>query len=127
MDDFYHGEDVKKHVSPTKRLINQKNSAWEGKGKISSDVRRKSEYALHYTTEPGKSYVIEPKDGVIDYDLAYKNPTAFYQKVMSQEVTEHKVYSPRKGGPLKLESTIGKRRIGEVLTTVMDKMYKLMK
>jgi len=96
MDDFYHGDNTKRHVSPTKRLINQKNSAWEGKGKISSDMRRTSEYALHYTTEPGKSYVIEPKDGVIDYNLARKNPTAFYDKAGTHEVTEHKWYSPKK-------------------------------
>lgn len=72
-------------------------------------MRRKSEYALHYTTEPGKSYVIEPKEGEINYDLAYKNPRAFYNEVMTQEVTEHKVYSPKKGGPLTLQSTIMKR------------------
>jgi len=50
-------------------------------------VRRKSEYALHYTTEPGKSFVIEPKEGEIDYKLAYKNPTAFYKKILNQEIT----------------------------------------
>ena len=41
-------------------------------------MRRTSEYALHYTTEPGKSYIIEPNEGEIDYDLARKNSRAFY-------------------------------------------------
>ena len=31
-------------------------------------------YKIHYTASPDKSYVIEPKGGELDYDLAYKNP-----------------------------------------------------
>jgi hypothetical protein len=88
-------------------------------------VRRNSEYALHYTTEPGRSYVIEPKEGEIDYKLAYKNPNAFYKKVLNQEITEHKIYSPKRGSPLKLETTLTKRKLGIVLFAVIEKMSEL--
>ena len=35
MGDFYNTGDVKRHSSPTKRLISQKNSTWEHKELIS--------------------------------------------------------------------------------------------
>jgi hypothetical protein len=35
--------------------------------------------------------VIEPKDGELDYDMAYKNPIKFYDQVMTQEILQHKV------------------------------------
>jgi len=58
MEEYYSKEELlKKHKSPTKRLIEQKNSTWEHKelfqNKISNDI-----YQLTYTTRPGKSYVI---------------------------------------------------------------------
>lgn len=38
----------------------------------------KGEYAFTYTTGPGKSYVIEPHGGSINYNLAKKDPNKFY-------------------------------------------------
>jgi len=39
MSNFYEVEKTKRHVSPTKRLINHKKAAWEHKGKISKEVK----------------------------------------------------------------------------------------
>lgn len=54
-------------------------------------MQNNQNYKLHYTASPDKSYVIEPKDGELDYDMAYKNPIKFYDQVMTQEILQHKV------------------------------------
>jgi hypothetical protein len=41
----------------------------------------KGEYAFTYTPGPGKSYVIEPHGGGINYNLAKKDPNKFYDQV----------------------------------------------
>ena len=46
---------------------------------------------MHYTSSPRKSYIIEPKDGELDYNIAYKDPIKFYDLVMQQQVTQHKM------------------------------------
>lgn len=38
----------------------------------------KGDYSLTYCTSPGKSYVIEPQGGELNYNLAQKNPLKFY-------------------------------------------------
>ena len=81
MGEVYTPGSVKKHKSPTKRLIQQKNSTSNHKKVISNEIRR-SGYALHYTTQPGKSSLVEPQGGSLPYDLAYKNPKKFYDVVM---------------------------------------------
>jgi len=43
---------------------------------MKKDVER-SEYSLTYTG-PSKSYIIEPHEGKLNYDLAKKNPLKFY-------------------------------------------------
>jgi hypothetical protein len=40
-------------------------------------------YQIHFTPSPEKSYVIEPKGGELNYDLAYSNPQKFYNQVMT--------------------------------------------
>ena len=70
---------MRKHESPTKRLIAHKNSAHEHKEIFSHHSNRHSGYKLHYTASPEKSYVIEPKGGELDYELAYRNPVKFYK------------------------------------------------
>ena len=85
MGEFY-SEQMKRHASPTKRLIAQKNSTWEHKEAMKYCHTQK--YGLHYTAAPGKSYVIEPEGGELDYDLARTNPLGFYDQVMTQNVTE---------------------------------------
>lgn len=87
MGDFYKvmGErgspEMKKHASPTKRLIQQKNSTSSHK-KVLKGCNTQN-YSLHYTSSPGKSYVIEPKHGELDYDLARRDPLEFYNQVIS--------------------------------------------
>jgi len=87
LGDFNQSPDhLKRHVSPTKRLIAQKNSTWEHKDAM-RNCRRTQKYGLHYTTSPGKSYIIEPDGNELDYRKAYKDPLAFYDQVMTQQVT----------------------------------------
>lgn len=38
--------------------------------KGTSDIQKKSGYSIRYTTSPKKSYVVEPKEGKIDYSKA---------------------------------------------------------
>ena len=79
MDEFY-GRDEKKdkrHDSPTKRLIKQKDTAAEHK-KILRDNVDSSSYSLTYVTGDGRSYSIAPNEGKINYKLAEKNPEKFY-------------------------------------------------
>ena len=54
---FVPGAD-KKHKSPTKRLISLKNSTWDHKKRVSTQVH-KGDYSQTYCISPGKSYVIE--------------------------------------------------------------------
>ena len=95
--------------------------------------------------DPHKTYVIQPKEGEINYDLAAKNPLKFYDKVMGQDVMEHKVSevkglksSPRKGEgelpktkitkkakTLELKSRMTKRAIALILLAVQNKLQKL--
>ena len=46
---------------------------------------------MTYTVDPQRTYVIQPKEGEINYDLAQKSPLKFYDKVMTQDVVEYKV------------------------------------
>lgn len=126
---------IKRHASPTKRLIAQKNSTWEHKtvfarNRISSP--RKDAYQLQYTTQPGKSYVIAPEGGELNYDLARKNPEHFYDVVVSQNITEHKARdsSPRRAdGSHKVEVTtrLTHRRIGKILMLVQSELVEVLR
>lgn len=44
------------------------------------------EYNLQYFTGPEKSYVMEPVEGEIHYNLAKKNVNKFYDEVLSQDI-----------------------------------------
>ena len=78
MDQYYgRGPDDEKHASPTKRLIKMKNSTTEHKTVMKNNFQ-KGEYSLTYCSSPGKSYIIEPHGGELNYKLAEKNPLKFY-------------------------------------------------
>jgi hypothetical protein len=130
MSDFYEVETTKRHVSPTKRLMAHKKATWEHKEKIYTDIRNKQAYKLHYTSSPTKSYVIEPKGGEINYDLAYKNPVKFYDQVMKQEITQHKVQknkaSNKKNAPLTITTKVTTRKIGRILYAVQSKLTEML-
>lgn len=99
---FQKGPDDEKHESPTKRLIQHKDSTFKHK-KVMQDQIQRSNYSLTYCPSPGKSYVIEPHGGEINYALAAKSPKKFYREVFNQDITKHKV-SPNKQMTIKREN-----------------------
>ena len=104
------------------RLIKQKNSTWEHK-KLLGRNRFDPKYDLCYTTEPGKSYVIEPEGGELDYSQAQKDPIGFYDQVMSQNITQTKARdtSPSHGKrsyKVELTNKSTHRKIGRILMLV---------
>jgi hypothetical protein len=74
--------------------------------------------------------VIEPKGGEINYDLAYKNPVKFYDMVMKQEITQHKVQKSKDGrkknGPLQVTTKVTTRKIGRILYAVQTKLTQIL-
>jgi hypothetical protein len=70
---------MRKHASPTMRLIRMKNSAFAHK-KVMHDtgIDDHSSYKLTYCSSPGKSYLVEPIGGQLNYDLVDRNPEKFY-------------------------------------------------
>lgn len=40
-------------------------------------------YSIKYVASPAKSYLVNPKEGEIDYTMAYKNYDKFFDKVSS--------------------------------------------
>jgi hypothetical protein len=90
MDQYYTNEPAEKHESPTKRLISHKNSVQDHKKAMKDNIQR-GDYSMTYCTEPGKSYIVEPKGGQINYDIVRKNPIKFYDQVFNQEIVKHKI------------------------------------
>lgn len=76
----------------------------------------------HYTTAPGKSYVVEAEGGELNYDIAYKNPEKFYSQVMSQNLTKHTAKDTR--GKTEVSTTIVKRKVGRILMLVLTKFVE---
>ena len=98
-DDIYaefdkYDEKPKKHASPTRRLVQQKDAAVEQKGYLSKQAEfkaDKSRYGLTYVVGVENTYVVQPKNGKeLPYELAEKRPLAFYRAV-NGDVKEHKV------------------------------------
>lgn len=75
----------KKHKSPTKRLINQKNSITKHKTKVQTQLKR-GNYSQIYSVAPGNTYVIEAQGGELPYDLAEQEPLKFYNLVLHQDI-----------------------------------------
>ena len=95
MEFVYGGPKPAKHKSPTKRLMQQKEAAWTHKTHLKNNLAKSDAYSLTYVCDPKKTFVIQPKDGEINYEMADKKPTQFYATVMKQKVTEHKVQRAR--------------------------------
>eukprot|EP00347_Sterkiella_histriomuscorum_P008495 403344880 len=97
--DFYR-DGNEPHDSPTRRLIDHKNTAVDHKQTLRQSVDNlvKSDYALTYTTSPDKSYVIEPHGGGLNYDNVKKDPTKFYDDFFNQDITQHKIKSSDQNG-----------------------------
>ena len=81
----------RRHTSPTKRLISLKNSTVEHKKLLKDTVHLSQNYALTYCSSPGRSYIIEPHGGELNYKLAEKNLNKFFDHVFNQEITQHKL------------------------------------
>jgi|LauGreDrversion4_2_1035121.scaffolds.fasta_scaffold889642_1 hypothetical protein len=69
IEDFADEEFQGKHKSPTRRLMNHKESTFEHK-KIFYNKLNRGEYSQTYCIAPGKSYVIEAQGGELPYELA---------------------------------------------------------
>ena len=142
---IYGGERPAKHKSPTKRLMQQKEAAWTHKTHLKNNLASTDAYSLTYVCDPKKTYVIQPKEGEINYEMADKKPLKFYDTVMKQKVTEHKVQraktfvgSPdkdnnlpkrkvlKKGKSLELKSRITIRAVCRILRAVQNKMERLL-
>ena len=91
---------------------------------------------MTYTVDPHRTFVIQPKEGEINYDLAEKSPLKFYDKVMSQDVVEHKVAAKqserRDGQPwrfgrerLEMKTRTTKRAVAEILQAVQAKLQEV--
>lgn len=66
--------------------------------------------------------MIEPKDGELDYDLYYKNPVKFYDHLLTQDITEHRVINRAK-----VETKVTKRQVSILLSELMgDKLSTLL-
>lgn len=89
MSEFYTGH--KKHDSPTRRLMNQKDAACSNKSVINTQLNTGAKYSLTYCPSPDRAYVVEPHRGELNYDQAYKNLDKFYTKVMNQDITKHTI------------------------------------
>lgn len=87
MGEFY-ANDQKKHESPTRRLMDQQKASWNHKALLykkqkSGQIDMQHNYSITYTVDPKRTYVIQPKEGEINYAMATKSPLKFYDKVMN--------------------------------------------
>ena len=142
MMDWVYGPKPKKHISPTKRLMQQKEAAWKHKEFLCNNLDKGDKYSLTYVCDPKKTFVIQPREGEINYDMAAKKPVQFYKTVMKQKVTEHKVSRARtfvgksgtnelpkkkvmkKTKTLELKSRVTIRAICRILRAVQSKLRK---
>ena len=47
------------------------------------------DYSLQYFTGPEKSYVVQPKEGEINYDKAWKDPLKFIEEISNHHLVKH--------------------------------------
>lgn len=118
VDEFYSPGRERKHKSPTKRLINLKNSTWDHKKRIQSNVA-KGEYSQTYCISPGKTYVIEAQGGELPYELAEKSPQRFYNQVLNQDVLK---YSVKMRG--KITGELTHRPLLTIIMSIKDKIIQ---
>jgi len=123
LDGYYQPGPERKHKSPTRRLIQHKDSTWEHKNKIRESVYKgqiqKGEYSQTYCISPGKSYVIEPQGGELPYEMAEKSPTKFYSRVLNQDIKKCKV---NMRGRLYFEWT--QRPLLKIISHIKNKLIK---
>jgi len=110
----YYKEGSQRHASPTKRLVRQKNTTVQHKNVIRKTMEKTGNYNQFYAS-PGKSYIVEPKrNKAINYSMAKKDLTKFYEQVFEEEVTFNKF---KNESPKKISYTqkVGKRPHGKIM------------
>lgn len=122
---------LRKHASPTKRLIKLKNTTFAHK-KVMHDnlrqVRDHSTYQLTYSTSPGKSYVVEPHGGELNYRLVDRNPEKFYKQVFNQDITQTKVReSPERRHMVEISTKVTKRPYMKIMEKIRTKIAERLK
>lgn len=60
----------------------QMDAACENKGIINRQVQTGG-YSLTYCPSPDRAYVVQPREGELDYDKAHKNLDRFFRKVIN--------------------------------------------
>ena len=90
-----------KNSSPTRRLIDMKNSSLKGKQILTGQdphrfhpLANSKEYQIEYSTAPGRYYRVMPGKE-IDYDMAEKSPKKFMETVHAQGIEQVGVDSPK--------------------------------
>eukprot|EP00347_Sterkiella_histriomuscorum_P023625 403333949 len=131
MSEFYgKGPNDEKHDSPTKRLIQLKNSTSDHKKVMAGNIQR-GEYSLTYCSSPGKSYIIEPHGGELNYKIAEKNPLKFYEQVLNQDITKHKFkqdeQSPKRRPKVEITSKVTKRPHLMIIQKITAKIEEKLK
>lgn len=124
LGEYYDPNVLKKHESPTRRLIDQKNSRAQHQRILNSAISRTQEYGQNYTTQPGQSYLVEPIAGELNYNLAYTNPLKFYDQVMEQRVVQHSV-ADRTSTQFEVSTRVTQRKIAEIMRNVQKKLVEI--
>lgn len=81
------------------------------------------DYRLTYVASPKKTYVVAPKGGEINYNLAHKDPLKFYDLVMTQDIVEHSAVNRRNGMGYVVK--VDKRAVARILNAIERKLGKL--
>lgn len=86
---------------------------------------------------PEKSYIIEPHEGEINYNIVFKNPNKFYDQVFNQDVTKmtckrqeslSQESSPKKKQlPLQIKSRVTKRPHLKLMAKLKLKILQMIK
>ena len=59
--------------------------------RANSPELRAQPYSIKYVASPGKTYLVNPTDGEIDYSKAAKNYDKFYEEVANQKITKFRM------------------------------------
>ena len=62
---------------------------------LKDTVQLSQNYTLTYCSSPGRSYIIEPHGGELNYKMAEKNLNKFFEQVFNQQITQHKLKESR--------------------------------
>lgn len=95
---------------------------------MKSNIER-GEYSLTYCSSPGKSYIVEPHGGALNYDIAQKNPLKFYDQVFNQNITKHKMFKEeapleKRKSQISIKSKVTKRPYLKIMESIKSKLIQ---